>query len=275
MNDMVDMSRFIEAKSDQLNADDLIGRTLDITITRVTGDGGDQPVSIYFEGDGGKPWKPCKTMRRVLMAIWGKYASKDYPGRSCRLYRDDSVTFGGLATGGIRVSHASHIDKEMLVVVMKTKGKKAGIKVLPLPRQAAQEQGQQVDKAAQWAEGFINQLGDGADRLRLMEKNAKTLGRLKTERPELYAKVEAALNAAKIEDDDPFAEGPADEDRGEANAFDADQILGFIQQKVRVSDVNALVASHADTIASFSEEDRARVAEAQAAKIEDIKGAAE
>lgn len=269
MNDMVDMSSFIETKSDQLNADDLIGRTLDITITRVTGDGGDQPVSIHYEGDNGKPFKPCKTMRRVLMAVWGKYASKDYPGRSCRLYRDDSVTFGGLATGGIRISHVSHLDKETLVVVMKSKGKKAGIKICPMPNAPVQ-----VDKAAQWAEGFVDQLGEGVDVTALVAKHKKTLDRLQSERPDLYAKVELAINAVAPAEDDPFAEGPADEDRGEANAFDADQILGFIQQKVRVSDVNALVASHADTIASFSEEDRARVAEAQAAKIEDIKGAA-
>jgi hypothetical protein len=47
------------------------------------------------------------------------------------------VTFGGLATGGIRISHMSHIDKETVVVVMKSKGKKAGVKILPLRVEAA------------------------------------------------------------------------------------------------------------------------------------------
>ena len=70
MNDVIDMSRFIEAKSDQLNADDLIGAPRTITITRVTGNDGDQPVSIFYEGDGGKPFKPCKTIRRVMMGVW-------------------------------------------------------------------------------------------------------------------------------------------------------------------------------------------------------------
>lgn len=136
MNDVVDMSRFIEAKSDQLNADDLIGTSKTIKITRVTGNDGDQPVSIFYEGDNGKPFKPCKTIRRVLMGVWGKYAN-EYVGKSMTLYRDDAVTFGGLATGGIRISHMSHIDKETVVVVMKSKGKKAGVKILPLRVDAA------------------------------------------------------------------------------------------------------------------------------------------
>lgn len=273
MNDMVDMSRFIEAKSDQLNADDLIGRTLDITITRVTGDGGDQPVSIYFEGDGGKPFKPCKTMRRVMMAVWGKYASKDYPGRSCRLYRDDSVTFGGLATGGIRISHMSHLEKETVVVVMKTKGKKAGIKILPLE---TRQQEPQVDKAAQWAAGFCRELASTDDAAALEAKHGKALAKLKAERPDLWKDVEHVLNSAKgVDADDPFAEGLPDEDRGEAHGFDADQLIAFINAKVRETDVISLVSSHADTIAGFSEDDRGRVAEAQAARIEAIKGANE
>ena len=126
----IDMSRFTEAKSDQLNADDLIGVTKTITVTKVTGSDGDQPISIHYEGDNGKPFKPCKTIRRVLLAVWGRYAS-DYVGRSMTLYRDDKVTFGGLEVGGIRISHMSHLEKETIVVVAKSKGKKAGVKILP------------------------------------------------------------------------------------------------------------------------------------------------
>ena len=134
MNDIIDMAQFVEAKSDQLNADDLIGAPRTITVTRVVGCDGDQPIAIFYEGDNGKPFKPCKTMRRVLLAVWGRNAA-DYVGRSMTLYRDDSVTFGGLNVGGIRISHMSHIDKKTVVVVMKTKGKKAGIEVQPLASQ--------------------------------------------------------------------------------------------------------------------------------------------
>ena len=130
---MVDMSQFIVAKSDQLNADDLMDAPRTITITKVTAqpDAAEQPVSIHYEGGEGRPWKPCKTMRRILVGVWGKDASK-YVGRSLRLYRDPAVAFGGLQVGGIRISHMSHIDGEKTVALMVTRGRKAPFKVLPL-----------------------------------------------------------------------------------------------------------------------------------------------
>lgn len=204
MNDIVDMSQFVEAKSDQLNADDLIGNPRIITVTRVTGDGGDQPVSIYYEGDNGKPFKPCKTMRRVLMAVWGKYASRDYPGRSMRLYRDDSVTFGGLATGGIRISHVSHLDKETVVVVMKTKGKKAGIKIYPL-KDAARQQQQSADMT-------LDQARDALDAAETLD-DLRTAWQRKSMAPHRDAlKQHLEDRKAKLS-----GEGPADSDRGDAH----------------------------------------------------------
>jgi hypothetical protein len=35
----------------------------------------EQPVSIHFEGDDGKPFKPCKTCRRLLVHCWGAEAT--------------------------------------------------------------------------------------------------------------------------------------------------------------------------------------------------------
>lgn len=189
MNDIVDMSQFVEAKSDQLTADDLIGAPRTITVRRVAGNDGDQPVSIFFEGDGNKPFRPCKTMRRVLLAVWGKFAA-DYVGRSMTIYRDDSVTFGGLNVGGIRISHMSHIDKETVVVVMKTKGKKAGIKVFPLVNEP------QEDRARNWADQYIGAVGVTADAAALDELIGKHAGRLETlrePRPELHAECLAAV----------------------------------------------------------------------------------
>jgi hypothetical protein len=186
---MIDMSRFVEAKSDQLNADDLIGAPRTITITRVTGNDGDQPVSIFYQGDNGKPFKPCKTIRRVLMGVWGRYAN-EYVGKSMTIYRDDKVTFGGLETGGIRISHMSHIEKETMVVVMKSKGKKAGVKILPL----VQQQQRQPDPAAaaNWANEHMAHLGqiDSPDALNThIEKGAKFVARLEVNRPDLHEKV--------------------------------------------------------------------------------------
>lgn len=225
MNDMIDMSQFVEAKSDQLNADDLIGAPRTITVRKVTGNDGDQPVSIFYEGDNNKPFKPCKTMRRVLLGVWGRNAA-DYVGRSMTLYRDDSVTFGGLNVGGIRISHMSHIDKKTVVVVMKTKGKKAGIEIQPLadaPRQQRQG-GQQTPE--QWADKFIANVAktDNADALNAMvSKHLPTLDRLNDD---LRAKCDDAVSDRLAEllpsegrtdeqhgdqfpDDDPFGEGEA------------------------------------------------------------------
>jgi hypothetical protein len=210
VNDIVDMSQFVEAKSDQLNADDLIGTTRTITVRRVTGNDGDQPVSIYYEGDNNKPFKPCKTMRRVLLGVWGRNGA-DYVGRSMTLYRDDRVTFGGLDVGGIRISHMSHIDKETVVVVMKTKGKKAGIKIKPLGTVDQQE-----DAQAKWAADFTVKVKACLDLdalEKLVGKQQKWIGILQGERPELHAEVDHAISVAR----DGLKEGPSDEQRGEPN----------------------------------------------------------
>lgn len=126
------MSKFIIARSDQQNADDFLGGPRTIKITSIRGtDEADQPVAIGFEGDDGKPFKPSKTVRRVLVAAWGD-DGKAYVGRSLTLYRDDSVMFGGIRVGGIRVSHMSHIDREMTVALSFTRGKKAMHTIKPL-----------------------------------------------------------------------------------------------------------------------------------------------
>jgi hypothetical protein len=47
----------IAPKSDQLNADDLIGRSLTIKVTKVALCGeADQPIAVHYEGDNGKPY---------------------------------------------------------------------------------------------------------------------------------------------------------------------------------------------------------------------------
>lgn len=261
MNDMVDMSRFVEAKSDQLNADDLIGGPRTVTITRVAGNDGDQPVSIFYRGDNGKPFKPCKTIRRVLLAAWGPMAA-DYVGRSMTLYRDDKVTFGGLETGGIRISHMSHIDKEMTIVVMKTKGKKAGIKVLPLLVE------QQADKVADGVRELLARISAGED-VTADPAAQKQRAWLAKNRPELAAEVDAAL--ASVEGD-PFGEGPATSQLGEAHAFSADDLISHIAKKVRKIDLDAFMQSHADTLNGMGEDDAQRVRDAFAARSDEIRG---
>jgi hypothetical protein len=113
----MNLAETIIPKSDQLNADDLISGTVTIKVTAIKGSNEpQQPVSIHYEGDNGKPYKPCKSMRRVLVSAWGANGA-DYVGRSMTLYRDDSVMFGGIAVGGIRISHLSHIEKDLTLAL--------------------------------------------------------------------------------------------------------------------------------------------------------------
>lgn len=129
---MTDLSKTIAPRSDQLNCDDLITGPRTVAITKVVGmDDAQQPIAIHFNGDDGKPYKPCLSMRRVMVHAWGKDGNT-YAGHSLTLFRDPEVSFGGIKTGGIRISHMSHIDREMVVPLMVTKGKRQPYKVSPL-----------------------------------------------------------------------------------------------------------------------------------------------
>ena len=130
---MTDLSKTIEPKSDQLNSDDLIGGPRTITVTKVSADpsSAEQPVNIYFQGDNNKPFKPCKSMRRVLVHCWGVDGSA-YAGRSMTLFRDPEVTWGGMKVGGIRISHMSGIDGAKTMALTANKQQRKPYKVLPL-----------------------------------------------------------------------------------------------------------------------------------------------
>ena len=128
----MDMSEFVVPKSDQLNSDDLMAGPQTIRIVRVTGTGNsDQPVAIYYEGDQSRPYKPCKSMRRVLIALWGPKADK-WEGRSMRLYGDPSVKFGGQSVGGIRISHMTGIEGEKSLMLTVTRARRSEYKVKPM-----------------------------------------------------------------------------------------------------------------------------------------------
>lgn len=137
MTESVNMRETVQPKSDQLNADDLIGTTITIKITAVKHCGGDQPIAIHFEGDNGKPYKPCKSMRRVLIHAWGDDGAA-YVGKRATLYCDPEVKFGGIKVGGIRISHLSDISRTMDIALTATRGKRTPYQVKPLADAAPQ-----------------------------------------------------------------------------------------------------------------------------------------
>jgi hypothetical protein len=239
---MVDMSQFIAAKSDQLNADDLMDAPRTITVTKVTAspDAAEQPVSIHYEGDEGKPFKPCKTMRRILVGVWGKDASK-YVGRSLTLYRDATVAFGGLQVGGIRISHMSDISEDKTVALLVTRGRKAPFKIKPLVMQRQQSSAGpaagQEDAASRWANGYIAKLADFTtlDALQAFadQKSAK-LAELAEARADLHEKVVTALATRTADlkaagssfDDDDFSGGASAEGNAPASEATAQSSAG-------------------------------------------------
>jgi len=128
---MSDMSQVIQPKSDQINADDLISGPVTITITGVkVTPGTEQPVSMSLDGTG-KVYRPCKSMSRVMVTAWGPDASK-YSGRQLTIYRDPKVKWGGMEVGGIRISHMSHIEGELRVMVTQSKANRAPMTIRPL-----------------------------------------------------------------------------------------------------------------------------------------------
>lgn len=129
---MIDMSDTIIAKSDQLNASDLTGAPITITISKVSKvKDPAQPIHIHYEGDNGRPWKPCKGQRVLLTGMWGRDASV-YAGRRLTLYRDPTVLWAGKEEGGIRVSHASHIESDFKMPIRLSKAKVATQTVRPI-----------------------------------------------------------------------------------------------------------------------------------------------
>ncbi len=129
MNDFV---KFCEAKSDQMNNVDLIGanRIIKITKVKVTATG-KQDCTIWFEGDNGKPWKPCKTMGRILMEAWGENI-QNFVGKSVELFRDPDATFGLNIVGGIRIRALSDVKEDFTTSVVVSRGQTKPVRIKKL-----------------------------------------------------------------------------------------------------------------------------------------------
>ena len=108
-NDDLDVTQMNAAKSDQLNAVDLVASSITVKITDAKPGSKDQPLILVIDG-GMQPYKPSKTARRLMAVAWGPKA-KAYVGKSMTLYCDPSVTWAGKACGGIMPSHLSHINQ--------------------------------------------------------------------------------------------------------------------------------------------------------------------
>ena len=158
--DALDISDTIIAKSDQLNADDLVSGPIIVKVTDVRKSTEDQPVIVHIDG-GHRPWKPCKTMRRVLVAAWSANGAA-WIGRSLELYRDDSVKWGGEPVGGIRISRMSDIPKPLNVSLAMSKGKKSmhRIDILKAPTAPPRQPAPQQQPPVNVLDGFLTACRD-------------------------------------------------------------------------------------------------------------------
>lgn len=127
----MDITETLAPKSDQMDAEDLIGGARTFTVESVNRGSVEQPVEIRL-AEFPRCFRPSKTVRRILAAAWGTDA-KLWVGRRMTLFRDPTVVFGGEAVGGIRVSHLSDIDKPITLALMAKRGRRASFTVDPLP----------------------------------------------------------------------------------------------------------------------------------------------
>lgn len=219
---MSDMLKVIEPKSDQINAEDLIGRDMTITISAVqVRPGTEQPVSMRFEGSD-KFFRPCKTVSRIIVSAWGADTSK-YIGKSLTLFRDPAVKWAGMAVGGIRVKAISHIDQPLKLALAESKQNRKITVVQPLKMPAggeAQQSSANPNAAEKWVTDHIGFVVGAADLERLAAvQNSGKKAMDKLAGTELHARVTAAY-AKRLDElsDDPFAEpetGRADADHGD------------------------------------------------------------
>ncbi len=193
----MDISDTLTPRSDQLNAEDLLTGPRVFTVEKVTKGSAEQPVEIHLVGLPGRPFKPSKTVRRLLVAAWGSEASA-YAGRRMMLYRDPAVRFGGQDVGGIRVSALSDIKERITLALTVTRGKRAPFVVEPL---ADEPDGISADDAAEYENQIA--LVDTLDDLKALYEQLKSI-----ELGSHRASLTAAVTARKAEIENAAAEQP-------------------------------------------------------------------
>jgi len=130
---MTDISHLIVAKSDRLNAVDIINGPKLITITSVDVPPKDGPITVHFEGENGRPWIiGNKTVPRILGKLWGNKSEK-WVGHSVEVHFDPDVIYAGETVGGIRPHAATGIETTQIISLKEKRGPKPKVfKIEPL-----------------------------------------------------------------------------------------------------------------------------------------------
>jgi len=136
-SEITDTREMNAPKSDQLNADDLIGGKAIFTFARITRGKvqkkGEQPMNVHLAEFPRGPWKPCKVMRRLMDEQWGINPAEWPTGLRVELYREPAVLWAGEPTGGIRICGMSHIRADFVAIVTETRGLRVRYPIRRLP----------------------------------------------------------------------------------------------------------------------------------------------
>lgn len=211
-----DFASTTQAKSDQMNAVDLVGGPVAYRITGIKMTGSpEQPVSISVDGHK-QPWKPSKTFRRVLLLLWPETSPDDWVGRDVVLWCDPEIKWAGEKVGGIAISHASHISERKVFALAESKSKRKTIIVDPY--HAAPEQAPQ--QPVFWPEeAFEKQFKNAEPKLMSGEKAADDIIAALEKKAPLTEGQKARIRRCKAEDIGTTFEEPDPEPLDEDDPF--------------------------------------------------------
>lgn len=128
----MDISETLAPRSDQQNFDDYLAGPRTVTVAEGRVVSGEQPVVLDLVEYPGRPYKPNKSMRRVIAKAWGT-ETDNYAGRRLTLVGNPDIKYGGKAVGGIEIAAMSGLDKPLSMPLTETRGKKRQFTVQPLP----------------------------------------------------------------------------------------------------------------------------------------------
>jgi hypothetical protein len=156
------LAKALEPKSDQLNSDDLraFNKTILVTSVNVNENAKAQKITIGYQGDQGKPWKPSVGMGRVMQEVINKNPDL-WIGETIELCRNPDVIYAGEKLGGIEIHGLSCLKNRITVTVTTAKGKRKAMVIVPIPAlgnapaqqrtQAPAAQPEQPNAKREWA----------------------------------------------------------------------------------------------------------------------------
>ena len=212
---MIDLTKHIQADSDCLVAADLVGGPLTILVERVTESGKNDKKKIdIFYANSEKPFRPCKSMLRILCELWKTTDATTFIGRGITLYREPDCMWKGEKTPGVRICGLSHIEKAVTVVANERRGKMATYQIEPIrpwPPAAPEPQAQPTpeDRLQRTLDGIARASIPALEAAEAALKQRTESGEIQPDQAELIrARIEA--RAAELAEQEPTQTTPTE-----------------------------------------------------------------